>query len=59
MLPEVDYPDNVEFHFILNGPHVHVKGYMDAMGVIQGREGSDEDEDEVEEDPDDDDMDVR
>lgn len=24
MLPPVDYPDNVDFHIIMNGPKVHI-----------------------------------
>ncbi len=42
MLPPVDYPDNVDFHFIMNGPKVNVPF-----------DGSSEDDDEVDDEDDD------
>jgi hypothetical protein len=54
MLPQVEYPENVEFHFIFSGPHVHLKGYMDAMGMIQREEPSDDEDEDVDDDEDED-----
>jgi len=33
MLPDVDYPDNVEFHLIFSGPHVRLNNFRDSKGV--------------------------
>lgn len=32
MLPDVDYPDNVQFHLIFSGPHVRLKNFKDSKG---------------------------
>ena len=46
MLPPVDYPDNVDFHIIMNGPHVRVKEEVE----VQAEDRSDDDDDDSEED---------
>lgn len=47
MLPPVDYPDNVDFHFIMNGPKVSVPfDGSDSEDEVDGQEDEDEDSDE-------------
>lgn len=43
MLPPVEYPDNVDFHIIMSGPHVNVplSGYASAGSSDD--DGGDED----------------
>ena len=48
MLPPVEYPDNVDFHIILNGPYVKVKDFID-LDPNGNRNDDDDEDDESEE----------
>ena len=52
MLPPVEYPDNVDFHIILNGPHVKVsfKDLIDCKRTGPRHDGDENDDDDSEED---------
>ena len=45
MLPPVEYPDNVDFHIILNGPYVKVKDTSD-WNPAAGNDQMDSDDDD-------------
>ncbi|CAG7730182.1 unnamed protein product [Allacma fusca] len=45
MLPPVDYPDNVDFHIIFNGPYVKV-GFQDSQDVRKNGVSQDDNTDE-------------
>lgn len=46
MLPPVTYPDNVDFHFILNGPHIDLPMQSKRPAGIELDDGENDDEDE-------------
>jgi len=43
MLPTVDYPDNVEFHVIMSGPHVNVPITAHTSADSSDEDGGEED----------------
>ena len=46
MLPPVTYPDNVDFHFILNGPHIDlpIRGQKRTLPIDLDLDDGDDDD---------------